>query len=155
VVWLSAMGMERILPLVSSRRQHFFHAEKINSGHRLWGQSLGSHLFQHEILDHCEQGVGMAPSVIGVVGIDRHASNRMAVTTRSRCRRRLKRSPIPFIQPYLRCSKACPWAAVVASTMVASASIQGPITVPHMVQGARRIRGWRQIRLTFPAFARV
>src|SRR5262245_18972137 len=33
------------------------------------------------------------------------------MTTRSRCRRRLHRSPIPFIQPYLWRSKACPWAA--------------------------------------------
>jgi len=35
VVLLSAIGIDRILPLVSSRRQHFFHAEKIGSGHRL------------------------------------------------------------------------------------------------------------------------
>src|SRR5215471_12040977 len=86
---------------------------------------------------------------------DCHTSTRMAMTTRSRCRRRLTRSPIPFIQPYLWRSKACPWAAVVASTMVASASTHGLVTFPRMVQGARRIRGLRRIRLTFPAFAKV
>jgi hypothetical protein len=90
----------------------------------------------------------MEHSWVGVVGIDRHASNRMAMTTRSRCRRRLNRSPIPFIQPYFCRSKACPCAAVVASTMVASASIHRPVTVPRMVQGAIRIRGWRCIRFT-------
>ena len=85
----------------------------------------------------------------------RHTGNRMTMTTRSRCLRRLHRSPSPFSQPYFCRSRTCPWAAVVASTMVASASAHAPVTVPRMVQGARRIRGWRRMRLTFPAFARV
>jgi hypothetical protein len=72
----------------------------------------------------------------------------MAMTTRSRCIIRLHRSPIPLSQPYLWRSKACPCAAVVASTRLASASTQGPITFPRMVQGARRIRGLRRIRFT-------
>ena len=48
----------------------------------------------------------------------RHAVNRMAMTTRSRCIMRLNRSPILFIQPYLWRSNACPCAAVVSSTTV-------------------------------------
>ena len=39
-----AIGMERILPLVSSRRQHFFPVVKIGSGHRLWRQFVGLNL---------------------------------------------------------------------------------------------------------------
>ena len=31
----------------------------------------------------------------------------------------------------------------------------GPVSVPRIVQGAMRMRGWWRIRLTFPAFARV
>ena len=59
-VWFGfqTMGMGCILSLVLSRCQHFFHTEKIGSGHRLWGQSFGSNLCHDEVFRHFEQRVG-------------------------------------------------------------------------------------------------